>query len=576
VRDWLNDELAKNEDKVPVDFNSPQFYKADDARLVGYIKGYDKRFGFSTGIIYASNDITREDYPIVVQVHPDGRFEASFSMSIPQYTSLFMNRSWIPFYIEPGQTLSMVLDWEEFLIADRKRDIRYKFKDILFQGSLAKINEDLTAFGFEEYDYEAFQKKVSTMTPEAFKEEEMAHLSASKQKVESYIKNNSISTQTSSILRNGVILESATNMLDFLGNREYEAWKDTSNAVLKIPVPISYYAFLNDVPMNDNSLLVTNEFGTFINRFEYCAPLMSAQPKREVHKPEKSILMYFQEEKIELTDEYNDLLALFSKENLTEEDIAEFTRKEDLIKRFSNEYKDEITAYTSKYNTDSQIERHKYMNQEWHLKDSVLQSDLKLEPSLVYEIIKIRSLNFQFKHAKKEDASMHWDYLKQGITNDYLQQTGNRIFDEAFPEEENIAYALPEGVATDIFQEIIKPFKGKILFVDFWATSCGPCVGGIKRMKETREEYKADADIDFIFITDESGSPENNYNRFVEEQGLKNTFRLSKDDYNYLRQLFKFNGIPRYVVIDKEGKVLNDNFEMHNFKMELGKILAEK
>ena len=40
------------------------------------------------------------------------------------------------------------------------------------------------------------------------------------------------------------------------------------------------------------------------------------------------------------------------------------------------------------------------------------------------------------------------------------------------------------------FKNIIKNHKGKILFIDFWATTCGPCVATIKQMKEKRKEYK--------------------------------------------------------------------------------------
>ena len=147
---------------------------------------------------------------------------------------------------------------------------------------------------------------------------------------------------------------------------------------------------------------------------------------------------------------------------------------------------------------------------------------------------------------------------------------------EAFPENTKTAYSLPTGKATEVFRKITDPFKGKILFVDFWATTCGPCVGGIKAMKETREKYKDNPDFDFLFITDERSTPEEDYKKFIGEQEMKNTFRLTEDDFNYLRELFKFNGIPRYVVIDKEGKVLNGDFEMWNFETELTKMRDNK
>ena len=84
------------------------------------------------------------------------------------------------------------------------------------------------------------------------------------------------------------------------------------------------------------------------------------------------------------------------------------------------------------------------------------------------------------------------------------------------------------------------------------------------------------SDFDFVFITDDRTSPRNDYDKFVAEQELKNIHRISADEMNYLRQLFKFNGIPRYIVINKEGKVWNDDFQMHNFEFELPKYLTKQ
>ena len=92
-------------------------------------------------------------------------------------------------------------------------------------------------------------------------------------------------------------------------------------------------------------------------------------------------------------------------------------------------------------------------------------------------------------------------------------------------------------------------------------------------MKAIRAKYAANPDFDFIFITDQRSSPEKDYNDFVKDQELKNINRISTDDFNQLRQLFKFNGIPRYVVIDKNGDVINSNFRMWNFETGLGKII---
>lgn len=232
--------------------------------------------------------------------------------------------------------------------------------------------------------------------------------------------------------------------------------------------------------------------------------------------------------------------------------------------------------------------------EKWQLRDSIVKNVFHLEKNLVYEIIKIRALDYDIQRSNSENAHNYWSELQKDITNPFLKEEGKRIVDQQYPINsfENkflndnlnckvninataFSNKLPEGKATDIFKNIINSHKGKILFIDFWATSCGPCVATIKKMKETRKEHKDNANFEFVFITDESLSPVESYDKFVKEQELENIYRLSSDDYNRLRQLFKFNGIPRYIVVDKKGEVIIDKFPMHNFNYLLNGILEK-
>ena len=206
---------------------------------------------------------------------------------------------------------------------------------------------------------------------------------------------------------------------------------------------------------------------------------------------------------------------------------------------------------------------------------------------------KIRALKFDIDRTDAENARKYWDTLKKTIDDSFLIAQGERIVHKKFPivtqlndkdleksSRKNIALSaktvkLPKGKPSSIFNNIIKSHKGKILFVDFWATSCGPCVGSIKRMKEIRAKYKDNPDIDFVFITSKNQSPEKRYTDFVENQNLVNTYRVSSDEFNYLRQLFKFNGIPRYVVIAKNGEVIDDHYKMYTFNNTVDDIIKK-
>lgn len=93
-------------------------------------------------------------------------------------------------------------------------------------------------------------------------------------------------------------------------------------------------------------------------------------------------------------------------------------------------------------------------------------------------------------------------------------------------------------------------------------------------MKEIRKQYKDNKDIDFVFITSSIESPKRTYDKFISEQEMINTYRLNQDDFNYLRQLFNFNGIPQYIVLNKNGDVIDDDYAMHNFSYSVDDIIA--
>jgi thiol-disulfide isomerase/thioredoxin len=586
VNNWVNEELAKNQTEPLKSYDSPQFFTRKEGRLIGYIKGYDIRLGFETGIIYMGNAITREEYPIVIQIHPDGRFEGDIPLAHPIYLHIVFKTSWIPIYIEPNQTLAMILDWNEFLTADRLRNQRYHFKDIEFRGNLANINKDLSGFQQEEYDFKSFMSKVKSLTPEEFKEQEQQIYTQNLEAIDNYLTHNKISHKAELILKNENTINYSTRLFDFLMRRGYEEKKDSLNGILKVKESSSYYDFLKDMPLDENILFVSGRFRTFVNRFEYSNPFKFrfafSGPRI---KPEVTLSEFFEKENIQITDKDKELLRSdASKQQKTKEENDKF------MELFSDVYKEGLKAYLEKYLkplADAQKSDSTISMEGWRKRDSVLQNTFGLEKSLIYNVTKVRALTFDIRNSSREKALEYWDELKKDFKNDFLIGEGLRIINKEYPAKvqeglkSNLTsskviantFKLPKGRATEVFRRIIEPFKGKILFVDFWATSCAPCVSSIKRMKPTREKYEGNENFDFVFITDERSSPKKTYDAFVKEQDLKNISRLSVDDYNYLRQLFKFNGIPQYVVVGKNGDIIDDDFKMHNFDILLKGIL---
>jgi thiol-disulfide isomerase/thioredoxin len=98
----------------------------------------------------------------------------------------------------------------------------------------------------------------------------------------------------------------------------------------------------------------------------------------------------------------------------------------------------------------------------------------------------------------------------------------------------------------------LKSFKGKVIFLNFWATWCGPCKEEMPSIEALYQRFK---DRDFIFLTisvDYEGSKP--VREFIEKN--RYTFPVLVDQKSETLDIFEVTGIPTTFVIDKQGKLL--------------------
>lgn len=104
----------------------------------------------------------------------------------------------------------------------------------------------------------------------------------------------------------------------------------------------------------------------------------------------------------------------------------------------------------------------------------------------------------------------------------------------------------------DLFASIISKFRGKTLLVDFWATWCGPYRMANKQMVPMKEELKG-KDIVYLYITGET-SPLKTWENMIPDIHGEH-FRVTAAQWKYLCESFKVDGIPTYLMIDRDGNI---------------------
>lgn len=581
---------------MQVEENESPVFRRDSVCLQGYIAGYDQKLGFTNGLIYVSNDLTREDYPMVVTLQPNGRFECKFEVNYPTVSSVVFNNNWLPFYIEPGQTVTMYVDWEAIMARSRARDHYYPYHNLHYMGSTAYIGralkyvDDLFVFRYED-----FSKMQKELTPAQFVERCEPMFRRWSEQADSLIAANRYVGKAARLMMNTAKISQGYKMLDFVMDRAYLARENKDNQILKVKEDSTYYRFLRQMPLNDSLIVADKNFSTFINRLEYMdfARAMgdTAVTKMDVVTytyPEKSILTYLKKHGAEFTPEQEELRKQHEEKAGTtlERPVEELIAETKIWKELMEKYKDLFEAYKAEHEVvnDTETEDKKpdnelYANgffEDQRMKVGQLDTIVGYRP-FVSQVIPLRSLPYNLKSLDEKYARYLLDKEKEFIVHPFLFAEAERLYAKAFPLQNDSTYVLPEGPATEIFRNIIKAHAGKALFIDFWATFCGPCRGGIEHTAGLRQQYKDHPDFQFIYITSDRESPEKTYNEYV-EKNLKGEacYRIPQADYNYLRQLFHFNGIPHYEWIEKDGTVLRNSPGTYDLEEFLKKRFGSK
>jgi len=121
----------------------------------------------------------------------------------------------------------------------------------------------------------------------------------------------------------------------------------------------------------------------------------------------------------------------------------------------------------------------------------------------------------------------------------------------------------------------LSDLQGKVVFMNYWATWCPPCVAEMPNIQSLYDKMKSNDNIQFVMVNlDES---RNKAEKFINEKGF--TFPIYRPA-SATPKVFQSSTIPTTFVISKDGKIVSTHkgmakYDTQKFRSYLKKLASE-
>lgn len=617
--------LADNSQET---FQAPLFH-LDTATFSGYIRGYTPRMGVKTFSITLDDILTGRASSFLAEIQDNGQFSVKIPIYYPH--GAFIKDGFLKgnLFLEPGKSLFQVIDKtqqnkgnffmgesasinQELLGYNRviHLNLNKASKMILdvspaegktycmdsWKSDLKKLNESFERGLIGKRAYQVHQADINYLYASIIMSYKMKYIStyAAKNKIslsEAHKKLNqdSIKFDYSDFITN----KFANNPLALLGHGYDQFIIRLKNLEELRANPNSFKSILSDVvnKLSESGHQFTESEKETIRAFNQIDSISSLPATKEFYKEygpkNRAIIHKYYKTYVGLMQIHGPLNTSISllgqvlkatEDSLGSDvlntiyanDAFEHTPDMSLMKELKLTYQDSILAFQKRY---SALVKELFLKKQKMLQEKKLKDLFGIEPGLATDIMKsqdiCKKIVLGMTPVKNEELTNLKDDFSDPFVPNYITVCNKRTIQklEASKDSEGSTLKKTPNTSVDkLFEAIISKYKGKVVYVDFWATWCAPCRSGIQKISPLKEEM-ADKNITFVYITNPT-SPENIWKNMA--QGIKGEhYRVSMVEWNYLKKEFNIKVIPHYVLVGKDGEVINPHLgNMNNIALK--------
>ncbi|MCP2025829.1 thiol-disulfide isomerase/thioredoxin [Flavobacterium sp. HSC-32F16] len=177
-----------------------------------------------------------------------------------------------------------------------------------------------------------------------------------------------------------------------------------------------------------------------------------------------------------------------------------------------------------------------------NIKNSLLFSSAELGITMTTDL---KTYYKSFMNASTSEAN------KKAITESYNKLL---IVDKGQPSPKFEKYENNSGGTTSL-----EELKGKYVYIDVWATWCGPCMAELPFLQKLEEKYHG-KNISFVSISVDKASAHDKWKKMIVDKKLGGIQLIADKDFDsqFIKN-YSIMAIPRFILLDPAGNIVSSN-----------------
>ena len=180
--------------------------------------------------------------------------------------------------------------------------------------------------------------------------------------------------------------------------------------------------------------------------------------------------------------------------------------------------------------------------------------DIEIENKKIKEEAATSFMNFRIMRHHDITPEAYSKYLSMATTDEKSIEKVKTYFDKINKIGKGTTSPLFEFYDLNDNLVKLKDLQGKLVYIDIWGTWCIPCVQEIPALKKLEEDFRNE---DIYFVSISINDEKEKLKQFIKENDLKGIQLYAENSDAEFFQKIQLQGVPRFILIDRQGKVID-------------------